>query len=148
MSKKIFYCLVTLVMIAIIGTSASHVLAADPNGGGIIVLEDENQDEVGLHAVDTTTYFIEVIRGEDAIGRVYSKTSGEQQLLGTCTVILVDSLTNEQMVLCSDQGSSNSYGSITIVITDSLNHKGYVSSTTGNMHQVFALSTILVVTEK
>ncbi|MDD3383703.1 MAG: hypothetical protein PHX46_02695 [Bacilli bacterium] len=105
----------------------------------IKIVRDENPDCVTVLSLFDEEYSIDVDE-ENEIGYVVYTSNGEDEILGTCTVIVINSQNPNGYVLCnSEVGSSR--GTLTITIINELTGEGYVSSVTGDLGYLFGLNT-------
>lgn len=135
--KKLFKLFVFALVLFV--TTSTLVVNAKP----IIERDDDNPDGVTPLALVSGEYSME-IEEESGVGYVYYTANGETEVLGTCTIVLVDG-NNEAITIGNVAAGTVSYGSITIQLAE--NNKGYVQAVDGELANIFSVNDQMVITE-
>ena len=136
--KFIFMFAVLFVVFTMLGTVAV-------NAANKIVFEDnDNPDYVTVLSLDNEMYTIEIDE-ETGIGYVIVSINGDEETLGTWTVVAIDSNNPNGNILCYDQ--NDSLGTMTIIITNENIGEGYISVLTGELSNLFNVNQMLTIEE-
>ena len=129
--KKTLLRVILLVFICCITFSTISAKAAR-----VVVIEDPNPDGVSVLSSMNLNYEI-YIDEDTGYGYVISIEDGQEEILGTCSIIVIsrDNLTS--YVLCIDDSSEISYGSMIIEFINEMETTGRVISTTGELENIF-----------
>lgn len=134
--KNLFKLFAFVVMLMSLLSISSVVSASD-----IIIIRNPNPGGVTVLSLNQVVYHIETSDDDNPIGYLVRTTNGEDEVLGTCTVIVIDRFNPNGYVLCSDQGSNNSCGTLIINITNRITGEGYVKSVSGSLRNIFSRNT-------
>lgn len=116
-------CLVTFTSVSV--NAARVNISKDPNLGGVQVLSLLDK-ECYINIDDETGY-----------GYVVSVINNDEEVLGTCSVVVVNRDNPEGYTLCSEDTSLTSYGTMVIVITNEVENEGIIYSISGQLENLF-----------
>ncbi len=88
-------------------------------------------------SLEDESYYVE-INEETNVGYVVCSFNGEKEIVGTCTVIIINEENSNGYEVCT--GQNDTLGIITIVITDEITSTGYVSDVTDELVGVFTVN--------
>lgn len=128
--------LISLLSISSVVSASEIIIIRNPNPGGVTVL-----------SLNQVAYHIETSDEKNPIGYLVCTTNGKDEVLGTCTVIVIDRLNPNGYVLCSDKGSNNSCGTLIINVANRITGEGYVKSISGSLKNIFSLNTRIRLTD-
>lgn len=98
---------------------------------------NDNHDYVTVLGINDCTYEIKIDE-ESKIGYVYYETRGQYELIGTCEVLINDTVNNSNYILCYD--GENSTGNIVITIGA---YDTYVPYADGDLSNVFYIGCLV-----
>lgn len=116
-------CLVTFTSVSV--NAARVNVSKDPNLGGVQVLSLLDK-ECYVNIDDETGY-----------GYVVSVLEDNEEILGTCSVVVVNRDNPKGYTLCSEDTSFESYGTMVIVITNEVENEGIIYSISGQLENLF-----------
>lgn len=128
--KKLLSGLTFMLMLLVAAVSFVTVSARK-----IVIIKDDNPDGVAPYSITFNEYYISI---EEEVGYVVLTSDGESEVLGTCTVVIVNAENPNGYTLCSSIESDN-YGTLTIVVTEEASLTGYVSEVTGQLASIVEL---------
>lgn len=126
-------CLLTFTTISV--NAAKVHISKDPNVGGVQILSLSDEE-----------YYIN-IDDESGYGYVVSAINNDEEILGSCSVVIVNSDNSEGYTLCFEDTSLLSYGTLVIVITDYVENEGIVYSVSGQLENIFSANDKVVIAE-
>lgn len=88
-------------------------------------------------SLEDESYYVE-INEETNVGYVVCSFNDEKEIVGTCTVIIINEENPNGYEVCT--GQNDTLGIITIVITDEITSTGYVSDVTDELVGVFTVN--------
>lgn len=113
------------------------------NAARVIILDDDNLSELVIYSLEEINYSIETSNDDNKTCYLTCTIDGSREIIGTCTVIVVDENNPNGYVLCSDSGTDSSFDTLTIVITNQITNTGYVSSVDEDLLYVFRLNGVI-----
>lgn len=123
---KIIFVFILMFFALTINLSASTI---------IIERDDDSDDNTGY--VFNANYLI-TINEDDNIGYFQRSINGNNVVLGTCEVIIIDTLNPNGYVLCNDD--NNSLGTITILINSNDEEKGAIVNVNGEINTIVSVN--------
>ena len=114
------------------------------NAKKIVIEEDENPDGIVIMSLGDVSYYIDVDE-ENQLGYVVRSMNGNDVVLGTCTVVVIDAQNPNGYVLCLE--NEDSLGTLTIEITNELTREGHIETLTGELANLFEINVEVVVEE-
>jgi len=132
--KKIFkvFCLVLFFFVFVNSINLNAIIIdINQEGGGSE--EDGDKSPYGL----CLDYFINMDE-ETNIGYLERCINGNNVVLGTCEVIIIDVLNPEGYILCNDD--NNSLGSIIILIDSNDEEKGTIVNVNGEINTIVSVN--------
>ena len=131
--KKIFkiICLIILLFTLVNSINLSAITIVINQEGG----EGENNGNSETYGL-VKDYLINV--DENNIGHLERRINGNNVVLGTCEVIIIDALNPEGYILCNDD--NNSMGTITIQININDESKGTIVSMSGEIYTIISIN--------
>ncbi len=133
--KKAFKVLLSLLIMLIFTFSVNKVNAAQ-----IEIERDDNPSGVTVFNARDNYYVI--ITDDNGIGYVYYFNNSHEEIIGTCTVLILDNQNGNNYLLCTS--SENALGSIEVTINDS---NQVITSATGEISNIFNCGTTVVISE-
>lgn len=137
MNKKIK----TILMLFVLCALFTMFSTLDVSAKSITLDDNDNPDYVTVLGINDCTYEIKIDE-ESKIGYVYYETRGQYELIGTCEVLINDTVNNSNYILCYD--GENSTGNIVITISE---YDTYVSYAEGNISNIFSEGVNVIITE-
>lgn len=137
MNKKIK----TILMLFVLCALFTMFSTLDVSAKSITLDDNDNPDYVTVLGINDCTYEIKIDE-ESKIGYVYYETRGQYELIGTCEVLINDTVNNSNYILCYD--GENSTGNIVITIGA---YDTYVSYAEGNISNIFSEGVNVIITE-
>lgn len=116
-------CLVTFTSVSV--NAARVNISKDPNLGGVQVLSLLDKE-----------YYINIDE-ETGYGYVVSVINNDEEVLGTCSVVVVNRDNPEGYTLCSEDTTITSFGTMVIVITNEVENEGIIYSISGQLENLF-----------
>lgn len=116
-------CLVTFTSVSV--NAARVNISKDPNLGGVQVLS----------LLDKECYIN--IDEETGYGYVVSVINNDEEVLGSCSVVVVNRDNPEGYTLCSEDTTMTSFGTMVIVITNEVENEGIIYSISGQLENLF-----------
>ena len=116
-------CLVTFTSVSV--NAARVNISKDPNLGGVQVLS----------LLDKECYIN--IDEETGYGYVVSVINNDEEVLGTCSVVVVNRDNPEGYTLCSEDTTITSFGTMVIVITNEVENEGIIYYISGQLENLF-----------
>ena len=74
---------------------------------------------------------------ETGYGYVVSVTNNDEEVLGSCSVVVVNRDNPEGYTLCSEDSTMTSFGTMVIVITNEVENEGIIYSISGQLENLF-----------
>lgn len=116
-------CLVTFTSVSV--NAARVNISKDPNLGGVQVLSLLDKE-----------YYINIDE-ETGYGYVVSVINNDEEVLGTCSVVVVNRDNPEGYTLCSEDTTITSFGTMVIVITNEVENEGIIYFISGQLENLF-----------
>lgn len=126
-------CLVTFTSVSV--NAARVNISKDPNLGGVQVLS----------LLDKECYIN--IDEETGYGYVVSVINNDEEVLGTCSVVVVNRDNPEGYTLCSEDTTITSFGTMVIVITNEVENEGIIYSISGQLENLFDVNDKVAIEE-
>lgn len=133
-SKTILGILVFILLLGVTNVNAKK----------IIIEEDDNPDGIVIMSLGDVSYYIDVDE-ETQFGYVVRTMNGNDVVLGTCAVVVINAENPNGYVLCLE--NEDSLGTLTIVITNELTREGHIEILTGELTNLFEIDTEVVIEE-
>lgn len=137
MNKKIK----TILMLFVLCALFTMFSTLDVSAKSITLDDNDNPDYVTVLGINDCTYEIKIDE-ESKIGYVYYETRGQYELIGTCEVVVNDTVNNSNYILCYD--GENSTGNMVITISE---YDTFVSYAEGNISNIFSEGVNVIITE-
>ncbi len=137
MNKKIK----TILMLFVLCALFTMFSTLDVSAKSITLDDNDNPDYVTVLGINDCTYEIKIDE-ESKIGYVYYETRGQYELIGTCEVLINDTVNNSNYILCYD--GENSTGNIVITISE---YDTYVSYAEGDIGSIYNVGVSVVICE-
>lgn len=133
--KKILkiFCLVLLLFTLVNNINLNAIIIDINQEGGGNEENDGNKNPYGL----CRDYSINVDE-DNNIGYLERSINGNSVVLGTCEVIIIDTLNPNGYVLCDDD--NNSLGTITILIDSNDEEKGAIVNVNGEIDSIISIN--------
>ena len=135
MKKRIFKIFVlVLVFTLFIGT-------IKVNAARVTIVKDENPDRVDVLSLINNEFYVS-IDDETKIGYLTNCVRGNEEIIGTCEILVVDlNSSTDYLLCCADE---NNMGTVVITITE---NEQIVTNVTGEISSVFYLGSSVVINE-
>lgn len=101
------------------------------NAARVTIVKDENPDRVDVLSLSNNEFYVS-IDDETKIGYLINCVRGNEEIIGTCEIYVIDHVNDLNYTLCYD--NENSVGSIIINIDE---YGSYISNTTGDISNIF-----------
>ena len=119
-----------------VSVNAARVnISKDPNLGGVQVLS----------LLDKECYIN--IDEETGYGYVVSVINNDEEVLGTCSVVVVNRDNPEGYTLCSEDTTMTSFGTMVIVINNEVENEGIIYSISGQLENLFDVNDKVAIEE-
>lgn len=139
--NKTFVGVILLALMCLITTSIMTVSASS-----IVIVKDTNPSGVVGLSLGDENYSI-AIDDETGYGYVVSTLNNNEEILGSCSVIVIDRENPNGYTLCSEDSSMTSYGTMVIVVTNEVNSEGVIHSISGQFNELFDINDKVVIEE-
>lgn len=139
--KKTFVGVILLVVMCLMTFTAVSV-----NAARVHIIKDNNPSGVVILSLDNESYSIEVDE-ETGYGYVVYEIDGEEEILGTCSVVVLDTINKTEYVLCYEEEGLTSYGEMIVVITNEVASEGVIYSIEGKLEELFDTNDTVIIEE-
>ncbi|MGM9899379.1 MAG: hypothetical protein ACI32E_02215 [Bacilli bacterium] len=140
--KKLLKALSLLFILSL--TILSSVFFSSVYASRIEIDDDNNFENIIGLSLDNEKTFIQI---DDTlnIGYVIHRVDDDLEVIGTCTVIIINSNYTEEYVLC--YGQNDSLGVVTIMLDNDSTSNGYIYSLTDGLSSIFSVNQIVSIIE-
>lgn len=111
------------------------------NAARVTIVKDENPDRVDVLSLSNNEFYVS-IEDETKIGYLTNCVRGNEEIIGTCEILVVDLNESTNYLLCS--ADENNVGTVVITITE---NEQIVTNVTGEISNVFYLGSTVIINE-
>lgn len=111
------------------------------NAARVTIVKDENPDRVDVLSLSNNEFYV-AIDDETQIGYLTNCVRGNEEIIGTCEILIVDLNNSTNYLLCN--ADENNVGTVVITITD---NEQIVTNVNGEISNVFYLGSSVIIND-
>ncbi len=111
------------------------------NAARVTIVKDENPDRVDVLSLSNNEFYVS-IDDETKIGYLTNCVRGNEEIIGTCEILVVDLNESTNYLLCS--ADENNVGTVVITIIE---NQQTITNVTGEISNIFYIGSSVIINE-